>query len=403
VFRNKNFFYLWSGRLISNAGDSLYYIVLSWYIVELTNQSKWVGFLNFSIFLPSTFSFVFGPLIDKANSKKLLILCEVGQLLSISVIAGFIYFHNSNPLWICIFTFLASIFGMNTYTIQDILVPKIVPRSQLANAQQYMSMAYNGSEYLFNAISGFLINVFSTFFLIVVNIVTFIASIFSFSNIHLPKKQVVPEFNNFGGEGEKKWAFLQGFSIIYRNKPVLLMVICSAVLNFLFGGLNVYLVLIAKQQNSAVLFGFTTAALAVGTLLGTTLLSSLLLKRMRHGSAHVISTVCFGIAICISAVFANSEFISLCLGVAALFLGVTHVTGKPYYQVLVDGKDLGKVMSANYSISVGALPFGSLLFGFWGSALSSTHFLLLFGGTYLVVGLLYLGNKTIMNFSLAED
>ncbi|EFS01880.1 major facilitator family protein, partial [Listeria seeligeri FSL S4-171] len=60
MLKNKNFRYLWQGRLISNAGDSIYYIVLSWYILTITNDSFWVGIVNFAIFIPNIFSFLFG-------------------------------------------------------------------------------------------------------------------------------------------------------------------------------------------------------------------------------------------------------------------------------------------------------------------------------------------------------
>ena len=54
----KDFGHLFLGRLISNCGDSIYTIVLSWYVLEMTNSAWYVGLLNFLIFIPNTFSFV---------------------------------------------------------------------------------------------------------------------------------------------------------------------------------------------------------------------------------------------------------------------------------------------------------------------------------------------------------
>lgn len=70
MLKNQNFKYLWFGRLTSNAGDSIYYIVLSWYILQTTNSSFWVGILNFAIFIPNIFSFLFGHFIDSHDNKK---------------------------------------------------------------------------------------------------------------------------------------------------------------------------------------------------------------------------------------------------------------------------------------------------------------------------------------------
>ncbi|MEE1325207.1 MAG: MFS transporter, partial [Streptococcus sp.] len=39
----KDFSYVFLGRLISNCGDSIYTIVLSWYVLEMTNSAWYVG------------------------------------------------------------------------------------------------------------------------------------------------------------------------------------------------------------------------------------------------------------------------------------------------------------------------------------------------------------------------
>ncbi|EHD1636659.1 MFS transporter [Listeria monocytogenes] len=81
MLKNKNFRYLWLGRLISNAGDSMYYIVLSWYILTLTNNSFWVGVVNFAIFIPNIFSFLFGHWIDTHSKKKILTFMRIRAII----------------------------------------------------------------------------------------------------------------------------------------------------------------------------------------------------------------------------------------------------------------------------------------------------------------------------------
>ncbi|MEI5579275.1 hypothetical protein, partial [Streptomyces brasiliscabiei] len=88
---------LFWGRLISNCGDTIYTIVLSWYVLEVTKSPFYVGLLNFLIFIPNTFSFVFGKKIDTLSKKSLLIILELSQLLAIlGVICG-IALRDINP------------------------------------------------------------------------------------------------------------------------------------------------------------------------------------------------------------------------------------------------------------------------------------------------------------------
>lgn len=398
MLKNKNFRYLWQGRLISNAGDSIYYIVLSWYILTITNDSFWVGIVNFAIFIPNIFSFLFGHWIDTHSKKKSLILCELGQLFAISLMVISLLLNLQSPVLLCSLAFLAALFGMNTYTIQDAMTPYIVKKEQLATAQSYMSVAYNGTEYLFNALAGFLITIFSTISLLVINIITFLLAILSFSKIKEPI-----DMSNTEQEPFLKNIF-KGFTELFHNKAILLIAIGGGMANFMFGGLNVYQVLIASQQGSAVILGLLTSAMAIGTLLGSTFLATFLLKHLTIGKVLTLAALLYGITMLMSSYFVNSSVIIFIWGIASTFLGVMHVVQKPFFQVLIPKKHLGKVFSALFSVSVATLPIGALLFGYLSShSLSSFTFLVIFGGVYIIIGIIYFLNKEIFKFTMAEN
>ncbi|MBM5606520.1 MFS transporter [Listeria seeligeri] len=398
MLKNKNFRYLWQGRLISNAGDSIYYIVLSWYILTITNDSFWVGIVNFAIFIPNIFSFLFGHWIDTHSKKKLLILCEVGQLFAVSLMVISLLLNLQSPVLLCSLAFLAALLGMNTYTIQDAMTPYIVKKEQLATAQSYMSVAYNGTEYLFNALAGFLINIFSTMSLLFINMITFLLSIFSFSKIKEPLDISTTEQEPFLKN------IFKGFTELFRNKAILLIAIGGGVANFMFGGLNVYQVLIASQQGSAVILGLLTSAMAIGTLIGSTFLATFLLKYMTLGKVLTLAAFLYGLTMLMSSYFVNSLVIIFIWGIASTFLGVMHVVQKPFFQVLISKKHLGKVFSALFSVSVATLPIGALLFGYLSShSLSSFTFLLIFGGVYIIIGIIYFLNKEIFKFTMSES
>ncbi|WP_228463310.1 MFS transporter, partial [Listeria seeligeri] len=81
--------------------------------------------------------------LDTHSKKRSLLLCEFGQLFAILIMVISILLDFQSPLLLCILAFLASLFGMNTYTIQDAMTPFIIKKEQLASAQSYMSVAYN--------------------------------------------------------------------------------------------------------------------------------------------------------------------------------------------------------------------------------------------------------------------
>ena len=55
---NRNFKKLWAGRLLSNFGDSIYSLTVSWYLIQATHEIFWVGVLNALIYLPTLFEFL---------------------------------------------------------------------------------------------------------------------------------------------------------------------------------------------------------------------------------------------------------------------------------------------------------------------------------------------------------
>lgn len=256
------------GRLISNAGDSVYLIVLSWYMLEVTKSSVYVGILklNFLLFLPNTFSFLFGYYFDRYSQKKWLIYLELVQALAVLIIiVGMLFKGSYIAIWVILITaFVAATAGLNTYTVQDTLIPKIVNSKDLAKAEMYMATAYNGTDYIFSALTGFLLNIFASVYLLVADLFSFIIAIFCFKKIRF--NEVVAD--------EEQVDFFKGFKFLGENKLLLLVCVGSAILNFLFGSLNIYELLLAKEMGGAGYYGVLMAIGSLGILIGTTVVAN---------------------------------------------------------------------------------------------------------------------------------
>ncbi|MBJ7540352.1 MFS transporter [Streptococcus sp. SL1232] len=392
----KDFNHLFLGRLISNCGDSIYTIVLSWYVLETTNSAWYVGLLNFLIFIPNTFSFIFGKKIDSSPKKALLVFLEFAQLLAVlGIILGITLRSTNTNLSLAIIfiaVFLASTVGLNTYTVQDALVPKIVSTKDLAKAEMYMSVAYNGTEYVFTAISGFLLSILSYIPLLLIDVLTFLSSILLFRKISFKEK-----IENTS----EQTGLLSGLHFIWKNKVVFSITLGGAISNFLFGGFNVYQLLIAKDVGNSTFYGLLVSACAVGTLLGTTVAANFVLKKLNLGKAFWIATAIFGIGIGSSAMV-HSRFVLLLIWfVSCLFLGVTHVAQKPILQTEIPTENLGEVFSAFYTVTIPTLAIGSLVFGYIAKFLTWRLFLVLFTFSFLLVSLLYFSNQKLREYAIS--
>lgn len=392
----KDFCQLFLGRLISNCGDSIYTIVLSWYVLEMTNSAWYVGVLNFLIFIPNTFSFIFGKKIDSLPKKHLLVFLELAQLLAVLGIVLGIALRgvNTNFSLAIIFScvFIASTVGLNTYTVQDALVPKIVPTKDLAKAEMYMSVAYNGTEYVFTAISGFLLSVLSYIPLLLIDVLTFLSSILLFRQISFKEKIE---------KTREQTDFWSGLRFIWQNKVVFSITLGGAIVNFLFGGFNVYQLLIAKDVGNSAFYGLLVSACAVGTLLGTTVVANFVLQKFSLGQAFWLATAIFGIGIGSTAMVHSRLVLLLIWFISCLFLGITHVAQKPILQTEIPDEHLGKVFSAFYTVTIPTLAIGSLIFGYVAKTMSWRLFLVLFAMALLLVSLLYFSNRKLRHYDIS--
>lgn len=392
----KDFCQLFLGRLISNCGDSIYTIVLSWYVLEMTNSAWYVGVLNFLIFIPNTFSFIFGKKIDSLPKKHLLVFLELAQLLAVLGIVLGIALRgvNTNLSLAIIFScvFIASTVGLNTYTVQDALVPKIVPTKDLAKAEMYMSVAYNGTEYVFTAISGFLLSVLSYIPLLLIDVLTFLSSILLFRQISFKEKIE---------KTHEQTDFWSGLRFIWQNKVVFSITLGGAIVNFLFGGFNVYQLLIAKDVGNSSFYGLLVSACAVGTLLGTTVVANFVLQKFSLGQAFWLATAIFGIGIGSTAMVHSRLVLLLIWFISCLFLGITHVAQKPILQTEIPDEHLGEVFSAFYTVTIPTLAIGSLIFGYVAKTMSWRLFLVLFAMALLLVSLLYFSNRKLRHYDIS--
>lgn len=394
-----DFRHLFSGRLISNCGDSIYVLVLSWYILEVTKSTMLVGLLNSIIFLPNAFSFMFGKAIDRWNKKKTLILLEFIQLIAVLVIIGGMaiaeQFQTLSLVIIFFAVFIAATASTNTYTVQDAYVPALMPKEDLPKAEMYMSFAYNGTDYVFTSIAGFLLAVMSYMSLLVVDVITFVLSILTFGRLDdgTTTKPV---------DLDEKKDILSGFKVLMASRLLRTFAFGAAFGNLMFGGLNVYTLTIGKDFGGSSYFGLLTAGSSIGIMIGGTFVVNFVLKYYNVGRILWIVDIIFGLILLPISIFTNKYMLLLVWFIAFIFLGVSQVVQKPILQAEIPHEKMGEVISAFSTLTISTLSLGSLLFGYLAKFMDWKIFMVIFGMSYVFIGLLYFSNKQFNNYSVND-
>lgn len=74
VVRNPWFRRLFVGRIVTNAGDSVYFVAAMWLAFELGGSSFYTGLAGALTLAPRALQYVVGPLVDRRSKRRVLVV-----------------------------------------------------------------------------------------------------------------------------------------------------------------------------------------------------------------------------------------------------------------------------------------------------------------------------------------
>ncbi|WP_189059920.1 MFS transporter [Deinococcus daejeonensis] len=393
--RNKDFGFLLSGRLATNIGDSLYSIAALWLVHELGGSSLQTGLAYGLTTLPSVFSFLFGPLVDRVPKRSMIIGCQILQAILISIIPLANYF-GFLTIWVVMTVIpLASLLGLLAYYAENAIVPELVGKDDLVKANSALSVTYQGTDLAFNALAGILIAIAGAVSVILFDVLTFIIAIILFSRIKFPVRAgKLEEPSNYLNE------IRDGFK--FAIKSVLLPIILGgAFINVAFGAaLGVFPGFAALRGGSEV-YGLLMTGLSGGVLIGSLLSNRL--SKVPVGNALIFGYVLIGI-LWILFVYAPSPILTVILLAAACIpLGATNVMIVSLLQKLPPESMVGRLFAIAGSVNTVGMPLGAVLGGWLATVWGEKTILGITGATFLILAFAWWLTPRLRTLPIAES
>ena len=393
MFKNKNFSILLFGRLITNFGDSIYSIATLTLIYTLTKSTFYSGITLFLISFTAILQIFVSPLISKFNVKRFLIISQLLQAIILLVITYLIYVNKLQITTLIIFIVCISFINQIVYPIQLALLPKIVKQEDLVKANSLFSIAYQGSDALFNSIGGFIITAFGTIYAFIINSITFFINsfIFVFLSNNLSKNTNSIQENYFTklSSGIKIW-----------NTPLLKpLLIGIIIINFSTSSL---LTLLPEYSETSYFYGILLSASGLGILIGAFLSNSQILKNIRLSVLYTTFTL--GIALSWGALsIVNNNSITNKIYNFLLFLfgwiliGILNTYSQTMIQCIISKDKLDVAMSTMIGLSIAFSPLGALLAGVLSIKYSIKTIIIITSLLIFSIFLFWLFNKNIRN------
>ncbi|GEB77350.1 MFS transporter [Sporolactobacillus inulinus] len=398
---NKNFIALFFGRLISNIGDSLYYIAAMWLAYELGGSAFYAGLAGFLTLLPECLSFLAGPIVDRLSLKKMLVIPSILQGLLLMTIPTLYLFHLLTVTAVLIIMPLVALIDLFPYPAEDALIPRLVPQNQLVAANSGMSFSYQGTDLIFSLSGGLLILLTGAVNLYLIDALTFFVAATFFATIRLKwpsQKEARPPFDFSTYRAD----LAAGFRFVIQPLNFTLLLPLLAI-NFFLSAVLAALPSFANQLGGPEKYGILLTCYTLGFLLGT-LTSSFVSRRLSMGKALIYGYACSSLMWLLAACAADQSFVLCCafIVLANLPVGATNIMFNTFFQVTPPQDMIGRVSAVIETLIAAAMPLGALFGGAIAAWLGNTPLLVFQGAVVLITALVWMMNKRLRRIPRLE-
>ncbi len=292
---------LFFGQLISFFGSMMSFIILPWQMFKLTNSNEMVGYIYLAEFIPMvSLAFIGGALADALDKRKMLRLTEIGQTL-VTVILLVNSLSPAPHIWVL---YLAAALHAGLAALQrpafESLIQKIIPDELMSAVSALNSLRYNFGAIIAPSLAGIIISQFSVSSVYIIDLATFIASVFAVFAI-----SAVPSPEN--AERPSLKSIIAGCRYALSRQELLgtyLIDICAMFFAFPQALYPALAVIYGEKY-----LGLFPAALAIG-MLAASLTSGWTKKIHKHGLFVSVAAVFWGVGIIFFGM-ANSIWIAL--------------------------------------------------------------------------------------------
>lgn len=394
MIKSKDFYVLLLGRLITNFGDSLYAIASTLLVYQMSGSTVYSGITLFLTSSTAVVQLLLSPILDKINMRKFLILSQLIQAILILIIPALYYFEKLNVYHIMVLMPIISLVNQLVYPGQISLLPKILSEEELVTGNSFMTMAYQGSNAIFDTLAGFIISIFGFMTAFYADSASFILTGLLFCLLSIKLSHYNERENKKEGSIIKNhFKGLKEGLDLFKDSRIFALVLGVVFINFSATSISAVLPAFAKDE---IFYSLMLAGMGAGVLLGSLFAGLPKLKEVSLGKLYVCGMILVSLAWISVSYFATNIKVAAALYPLGWFVvGIVNVYAQTMVQMIVPSEKIGSAMGAMVGISTFMAPLGALLGGYLGEYLSSPRAILIASLIILLVSIYWALNKNI--------
>ncbi|KQL45490.1 ATPase [Brevibacillus choshinensis] len=365
LWRNRSFVRLWCGTILSALADSAFFILLSWFIVDVTGSEAMLGTTLICMSIPRLLFMLVGGVAADRWSRKWIMFSSILARGVILVVFSLLLLDEGGG-WLPISAYvIAVLFGTVDaffWPARSSILPFLVTRDQLAPANSMMEISQQISMVGGPLVSALLIRTTHYPVMFMILGVAFFAGTLFILSLRLqpavtnhepndPAKESTPATSSYFKD------IFSGIRFTFSVPILSIIFVTSLFTNMTFSGpINMGLPLLVKNlgwDGSA--YSSLSITLGIGTITGG------IITGLLHGFRGKFLLLPFFLAVMGFAVSSLFFMQHISLGFAAMFtiglmLSITNIPYITYIQSIVPAHMLGRVMSLLSLMSIGLGP-----------------------------------------------
>jgi MFS family permease len=361
---------VWAGSIISGTGDEITLLALPWLVLQLTHSPFQLGIVAGLQNLPFLFfALIAGVYADRWDRRRIMLGADLLRFASLATIPVAALLGVLTLVQIYVAAFLAGTGRVWFDVAHYALLPGIVDKEQLVDANGKFQMTDGVSVFFGPSIGGFLIKLAGAASAIAVDAVSFLVSALAIFTLPALRAEHSPE--------ERGWRaqLAGGFRYLVQQRPIFENALALMAMLFFMTMADAVFVFYAQHELhlDAALTGLVLAAAGVGPIVFGSL-APRIRRRLRTGQVMVLAAMLSGplLAVLDLAVLVPKPIgivlaaasMAVSFGMAALW----NVATLSYRQAVIPSHLMSRVNSSLRFIAWGTMPIAA----FTGGLLSQT-------------------------------
>lgn len=367
---NKDFFLLWFGQLVSQAGTQGYMIAMMFWIKHATGSGTLMGTVQMVSWIPIVvIGFIAGAFVDRYSRKWIIVLSDILRGLFVIVLAAIIYFWSDNVGTVIAFMFLisTSIATVTSFFNPAInaSIPDVVPVEKVEAANSLLHALYNVSFTIGQLFGGVFFLIFGAPLLFFIDGITYIFS--GISEIFIKIPQEYPEKRNGLTNIIRavKSDILDGLKYVWNNKGMRVLVIGNAAFDFFFIPIILLFPFYVEDflGKSADWYGFAFGTYGAGTLVGLMIVGKVKMSGKVRYRLLILFLILFSLFMGSLGMIRNPVFALLVMFANGIMGGIFNVVVYTILQISSPQYIRGRVFGVFMTLSTGLFPISMGLSG----------------------------------------